>query len=333
MFQDTDYTIRRPADFDYNTAISELEEQVRRKKYVTAQLAHFQAELTRLTQLEASRREELAWENKDVADLQKISPAVILYTITGQKAGKLAKEEAEALAAAARYETVKRELAYVEGKISDFSSELRRLGNCERKLEDMIREKQQLRKEADSEFSRRTAELEQAVKAVEGELLEIDQALEEGRRVLAIIQSIRNQLDKAYRLAGMDTFIGRGRYGWDFWMDIEKHEHLETAQAMLDKLGQYLQNFAAELDDVAWDLRDLPAAVNVSGGTRTLDLFFDNIFTDFAVRKHIATSKEEMEALQGRIRPVVEALQATRDAKEAQRAAAEEELKRFVCGN
>ena len=29
MFQDADYTVRRAADFDYDTAIAELEEQVR----------------------------------------------------------------------------------------------------------------------------------------------------------------------------------------------------------------------------------------------------------------------------------------------------------------
>ena len=334
MYSDADYTIRRPADFDYNAAIAELEEQVRRKKHLTARLSHFNVELARLTRLEESRREELALENEDVARLQKISPAVILYTITGQKADRLAKEEAEALAAAARYETVKRELAYVEGKVREMSAELRRLGNCERKLEDMLQEKQRVLKEQDDAHAQRMAKLEGAVKAVEGELLEIDQALDKGRRVLGIIQSICNQLDKAYGLTGTDVFVGRGRHhGWSFWLDVEKHEHLETAQAMLDKLGQYLQDFAAELEDVAWDERDLPASVNVSGGTRTLDLFFDNIFTDFAVRRHIATSKEEMDALLVRIRPVVEALQSVRTAKEAELAAAEDALKKFVWQN
>ena len=171
MFQEADYTVRRPSDFDYDTAISELEEQVRRKKYVTSQLAHFHAELTRLTQLEESRRAELDQENADVVRLQKISPALLLYTITGQKAGKMAKEEAEALSAAARYETVKRELDYVGERVGQLSAELRKLGNCERKLEDMIREKQQKRVAQDSEFAQRTAELERAVKTAEFHLL------------------------------------------------------------------------------------------------------------------------------------------------------------------
>ena len=333
MFNDADYTVRRPADFDYDAAIAELEEQVRRKKNVVAQLAHFEIELTRLTRLEESRRAELDLENADVAALQKISPALILYTITGQKADKIAKEEAEALAAAARYETVKGELNYARERYGQLSAELRRLGNCERKLEDMIREKRQKRMAQDSEFSQKTAELEQAVRTAEAELLEIDRALEKGRRVLGIIQSISRQLDQAYSLTGADI-VGRvSRYRGDFWADVEKHEHLDTAQSMLEKLGQYMQDFAAELGDVGADGRDLPASVGVGEGTRTLDLFFDNIFTDFAVRKHIATSKEEMNALEVRIKPVVEALESARAAKEARRVAAEEALKAFICRN
>ena len=333
MFSNNDYTIRRPSDFDYDAAIAELEEQVRRKKYVTSRLAHFEVELARLTSLEESRRAELDEENADVAALQRISPALILYTLTGQKAHKLAREEAEALAAAARYETVKGELSYVRERYSELSAELRKLGNCERRLDELMEEKKRVRAAQDAAYAERTAELERAVKAAEGELLEIDQALDKGRRVLGIIQGISNQLEQAYSLTGADL-IGRvSRYRGDFWADVEKHEHLDTAQALLEKLGQYMQDFAAELGDVAPDARDIPASVGVGNGTRTLDLFFDNIFTDFAVRKHIATSKEEMEVLEARIRPVVEALESSRTAKEAQRLAAEKALGAFVRQN
>lgn len=327
MFND-DYTIHRPADFDYNAAIAELEEKVSRKKYVTTRLAYFKAELTRLTQTEELRRRELASENADVAKLQKISPAVILYIITGKKADMLAKEEAEALAAAARYETVKNELDYAENRVRELTAELRRLGNCERKLDEMIQEKKQKRLAGDSEFSEKTAELEQAVKAVEREIREIDQALDKGSRVRGIIRSIYGQLDKAHSLSVVDT--GFGRYAGSFWLDEEKHERLDTAQAMLRTLGPYMQDFAAELDDVVLDERDIPITVNVGEGTRTLDLLFDNIFTDFAVRRHIEGSQREMETLLDRIEPVLEGLMAIKAAKEAERTMAENRLKKFI---
>lgn len=298
MFND-DYTIHRPADFDYNAAIAELEEKVSRKRYVTTRLAYFQAEVTRLTQTEELRRRELAAENADVAKLQKISPALILYTITGKKADMLAKEEAEALAAAARYETVKNELNYAESRVSALSAELRHLGNCDRKLEEMIREKKEKYLAENSVFSERSAELEKNIRAIDHEIKEIDQALDKGSRVRGIIHSICDQLDKAHELSVWDT--GFHRYAGSYMLDVKKHEHLDTAQAMLRTLGKYMQDFAAELDDVVLDERDIPSAVNVGEGIRALDLLFDNIFTDFAVRQRIEGSQREMEALLDRI--------------------------------
>lgn len=328
MFQNDDYTIRRPEDFDYDAAIAEAEEQVRRKKYLASRLAHFRNELTRLTRLEESRREELAMENADVERLRRVSPAVILYTLTGQKAAMLEREQAEALAAAARYETVKNQLDYAEGEVQNIQSELRRLGNCERKLEALMEEKKQRRMAQDAAFSQKTAELERTVREIDLTIAEIDQAIDKGERVRGIIRGICNQLGKAYNLTAVDVVFNRHAAG--FLLDAEKHEHLDTAQAMLEKLGQYLQDFAAELEDVELDERDLPDAVNVGDGTRTLDLFFDNIFTDFAVRRRIAGSKEEMEALWERIEPIMEGLAAVKAARVEERTEAERALREFI---
>lgn len=324
---DDDYTVRRPADFDYHAAIAELEEKVSRKRHATTQLAHFKSEVTRLTQAEERRRLELASENADVAKLQRVSPAVILYTLMGKKGDKLAKEEAEALAAAARYETVKGELDYAESRVRELNTELRRLGNCDRRLDELLEEKRQKRMAEDSEFTEKIHERERAVKAIERELREIDQALEKGSRVRGIIRSIGRQLEEAHELSVWDT--GFHRYG-GYMLDVEKHEHLDNAQSMLRTLGKYLQDFVAELDDVVLDERDIPTAVNVGEGLRALDLVFDNIFTDFAVRNRIEGSLREMDALLDRIEPVLESLMTLKTAKETERAVAEGELKKFI---
>jgi hypothetical protein len=327
VFND-DYTIRRPADFDYNAAIADLEEKVRRKKHVTSQLAHFKAEVSRLSRLEESRRNELALENADVVRLRRISPALILYTLTGKKAEMLAKEEAEALAAAARYETVKQDLEYAESRVQTLSSELRKLGNCERKLEEMVEEKKQKMLEADTAFAEEVARLERAVKAVDREIREVDEALDKGSRVRGIIRSICNQLDKAEELSRVYTpFV---RYPGSYLLAAEKHEHLDTAQAMLETLGQYMQDFAAELEDVELDEQDIPDHIVVGEGTRALDLFFDNIFADFAVRRRIEGSIAEMERLLEQVEPVLEGLMEVKAAKVAKREAAEHELKQFI---
>lgn len=106
MYSDADYTVRRPADFDYSAAISDLEERVRRKKHLKSQLAHFEGEVPRLTNLTEARRFELAQETADVERMRKFSPAVLLYALTGQRETMLAREEAEALSAAALFAVI-----------------------------------------------------------------------------------------------------------------------------------------------------------------------------------------------------------------------------------
>ncbi|MBQ9780537.1 MAG: hypothetical protein IJW00_06295 [Clostridia bacterium] len=330
MFNE-DYTIRRPTDFDYNAAIAELEEQVSRKKYVTTQLAYFKAEVARLTRLEEQRRTELTAENADVVRLQKISPALILYTITGKKADMIAKEEAEALAAAARYETVKNELDYAESRMRELSAELRRLGNCDRKLDEMIEEKKQKCLAEDSEFSAKTAELERAVKAYDLEIKEIEQALDKGSRVRGIIRGIYDHLDRAHELSEIEMGSHR-RYG-SIMLDDEKHRCIDSAQALLRHLGQYMQEFAAELDDVVLDEVYIPTSVGIHEGTRLLDVYFDNIFTDYAVCRKIEGSQAEMDDLLTHIEPVLEGLVSIKSAKENERALVAEDLKRLIQQN
>ena len=57
MRENDDYTVRRPADFDYSAAIAGLEEQVRRKGHLQTTLAHFEADVARLSLVADKRRE------------------------------------------------------------------------------------------------------------------------------------------------------------------------------------------------------------------------------------------------------------------------------------
>ena len=66
--------------------------------------------------------------------------------------------------------------------------------------------------------------------------------------------------------------------------DMAKYGHLDSAQQQVEQLQVYLRRFKTELADV--EIRaDLD--VRVEGGLQFADFFFDNIFTDWAVRDRI----------------------------------------------
>ena len=65
----TDYTPARPADFDYDAALSELREKIRRKKKAQNLLAHFSEDAAHLTGVMEDRKKEYEQEQAESDDL------------------------------------------------------------------------------------------------------------------------------------------------------------------------------------------------------------------------------------------------------------------------
>ena len=91
MFHD-DYTVHRPADFDYDAALSELQEKIRRKKKAKNLLAHFTEEATRLTSIVEDRKKEYEQEQEEADSLQSATLTLLFYSLIGLKEAKLSKE-------------------------------------------------------------------------------------------------------------------------------------------------------------------------------------------------------------------------------------------------
>ena len=63
----TDYTPTRPADFDYDAALSKFSEDIRRKAKVQKLIAYFQEEESRLYFAVEDRKKDYDAEQADVA--------------------------------------------------------------------------------------------------------------------------------------------------------------------------------------------------------------------------------------------------------------------------
>ena len=117
----------RPADFDYDAALSELQEKIRRKKKAKNLLAHFTEEATRLNSIMEDRFKEYEVEKEEAEALQSVTLTLLFYSLLGLKEEKLSKEESEALAAKAEYENAKAELDHVLARQVELRTEIRSL--------------------------------------------------------------------------------------------------------------------------------------------------------------------------------------------------------------
>ena len=131
----------RPADFDYDAALADIQEKIRRKKKAKTLLAHFTEEAVRLSSIVEDRFKEYEVEQEEADAMKSATLTLLLYSIMGLKEEKLRKEESEALAAKAEYESAKAELDHVLNRQVELRAEIRSLGNCERDYEEMVAEK------------------------------------------------------------------------------------------------------------------------------------------------------------------------------------------------
>ena len=77
-----------------------------------------------------------------------------------------------------------------------------------------------------------------------------------------------------------------------------KYESMEEAQALMAQVQSGLRRYQAELADVAETAR---LELEVDGTLSVMDVFFDNIFADWAVRDQILRSTDQLQDVRGKV--------------------------------
>ena len=241
----------RPADFDYDAALAELQENIRRKKKAQNLLAHFSEEATRLNAVMEDRKKEYEQEQAESDDLQSATLTLLFYSLLGVKEEKLSKEESEALAAKAAYETAKAELDHVLNRQVELRAELRSLGNCERDYEEMLAEKKAWLMAKETTVNAEVEALEAEKAAIIRDSKELKEALESGQYVLKVAQSVVDAVETYLTYMGELHRQNRHTSPYrDHDISLELRNSRIRVENSRETLGRYLQDFAAELKDL-----------------------------------------------------------------------------------
>ena len=333
----TDYTPARPADFDYDAALSELREKIRRKKKAQNLLAHFSEDAAHLTGVMEDRKKEYEQEQAESDDLQSATLTLLFYSLLGMKEAKLSKEESEALAAKAAYETAKAELDHVLSKQVELRAEIRSLGNCERDYEAMVSEKKAWLMAKETAVNAEVEALEAEKAAIVADSKELKEAMESGQYALRVARSVMDALAKAQALSFADN-VGyrnahRGVIGSairEADIDYEKHSTLVRLDNSIQTLGKYLKEFSAELKDVdALPMEHLPET-RFSDGLLFLDRWLEGLFAEIVVSVKLDNVQKSMIPLMGKLTPIVKDLEREYAKREAACAEIDEKIRAIV---
>jgi chromosome segregation ATPase len=260
---------------DLERAVADREERARLARRLEAAQPH-------LTQLEArveELRRKLGDEAADVERLESFSTARIWAQLKGSHASDLERETAEREAARyavaeaeARLESMRRDLAALESRLGE-------LGDTDRRYRDALAVKETWLRETGSTVTESLAEIAERrghLQAVDAEMREAHQA---GRAAHDLLAHASSLLGSAGSWSTWDAFGGGG-----LLTDMMKYDKVNQATEALRRADGALTRFSRELADVA-----LPSVqgVQVDQLMRTFDVWFDNIFSDLAVRSRI----------------------------------------------
>ena len=233
-------------------------------------------------------------ENRDLERLRNDSFSNTLLKLFGNFDRRYDKEYREIIGAKVEFDkayamkiAAARRVKEVEADIEEKKLRLRNI------KEDVLRKHPNM--------NQVVSERQQQILAIQHEWRETNEAEQAGIAVLESLSDIISGLDAADVLSTWDLITDSSLI-----LDFLKHDKLDAAEASLLHLEQTVYTFARELRDLDFVFEsDLET---ISSTQRALDIFFDNLFSDWGTKVISEKNIENLKKLQDSTEDVMESL-------------------------
>ena len=235
-------------------------------------------------------------ENRDLERLRHDSFSNTLLKLFGNFDRRYDKEYREIISAKVEFDkayamkiAAARRVKEVEADIEEKKLRLRNI------KEDVLRKH--------PDMNQVVSERQQQILAIQHEWRETNEAEQAGLAVLEALSDIITGLDAADAISTWDLITDNSLI-----LDFLKYDKLDAAEASLLHLEQTVYTFARELRDLDFVFEtDLET---ISSTQRALDIFFDNLFSDWGTKAIIEKNIENLKKLQDSTEDVMESLAA-----------------------
>ena len=262
-------------------------------------------------------------EQLDVEQLEGMTFKALFAAIAGNKEEKLSQERQEAYVAAMKYDAAMQDLQRIQADLRYCEEEIEKLVDCETEYQDLLAQKKSALKQEAAHQANEVALLEKDLGTLEHEIIELEEALEAGYKAFDLADRIVTELEEADDLANWDTFMD------SILIDMQKHEHIHSAQDLIGSLRNELRRFRTELADVHIEEH---IEIEMDDFSQFADWFFDNIFTDWDIKQKIENSLKEAGVTRNQIKNTINTLKDMRDERMKNKAELDEKLENLVVG-
>lgn len=301
--------------------LHELQRKAARKAYLHSVISALRNQARELAEKVERLDKERKIEQGEFDKMSGKSLSAFFYTMAGKKDEQLVKEQREALAAQAKYDTAVRELEAVKQDIKRYSKEYLSLVGFDIRYEKLLKEKAQALKANGNPEAERIVELEKQLAEAESAKEEITEAVSAAKRADRSVSAVLENLSHAEEWASWDI-IGGGMIA-----DRAKQDKLDAAQDSVEVLQVDLRLLKAELADIA---ENAEIRVDIEGFLRFADWFFDGIFADYSILQRIDEAKEKIYDIKNKIKQIISHLQEKLAETDARADAAKSELDTIV---
>ncbi|MGY1843333.1 hypothetical protein [Modestobacter sp. SYSU DS0875] len=286
-------------------------DRCRRLVHARAQAEQLETEAAELDVRLAELAEQAGAEADDVRALEGVSLSRVLAALRGSRAQDLDRERAEADAARLRLQEAVALRDRLDRQLARARAEEAALAGAGAELAAATEAKDAWLQASGTAVGRRLLELAAERGQLGAESVEVGEALAAAAAARDALARVQDRLGSARSWSGWDTFLGGGALA-----SSVKHDRLDQAAAAAADADQQLRLLARELVDVPGAAVELPA-LELGQLTRFVDIWFDNVFTDWQVGNRI----DESLARVGELRQVVDGVGAELDRRATELAA------------
>jgi hypothetical protein len=169
------------------------------------------------------------------------------------------------------------------------------------------------------------SEADERLAAAQTQRREVDEAIAAAAQALTAADSAVDSLGSASSWGAIDL-IGGG-----LLTSMIKRERVAQSLDTIHRLNRALDVFRTELQQVLAPVTT-PSGLEIGATSWTFDVWFDNIFSDWAMQSRIGDAQQSVRAVQDGLNEAIAALRTQRTRVEADTAAAGDEIERLLAG-
>lgn len=271
-----------------NKALEKELNLVLRRERLEKHIARLETQLKGMQMDLKALEKSVAKEEMDVIKLEKKSMSTLFFKVLGNIESQLEIERQEYLMEVLKYNELLDSIKLTEYEIKVLKKTFEEVKMKPSILQSLIKQKAGLLRAVDKKFSIKITLLDTEIDSLHKKGEQLIETKKDGKKALTLLDKIDKDL-KQVKEWGVWKYYGAGNYS-----AYAKKNYIDRARKNAVKANLLLKNYEADLQVLFKDL-DIPSQLRLDKFDIFLNMFYDNLITDWIVQKHIQSALQNIQ--------------------------------------